>query len=106
MAKRVVNLRRDVERLQKEMLTTFDKYQELRQELKKHEGKLVDDVGLDVLNPLIESIQEEFHKLLPVFRFIQSYHQFSLNVTASQSDLIDAMKKAGAQEKNEDKIVH
>jgi hypothetical protein len=103
---RKVNLRSAADKLQKDMLVTFEKYQDLRQELKKLEGKLIDEVGLDVLNPLIDSIQDEFHKLLPVIRFIQSYHQFSLNVATSHGDLIEALKKAGAQEEQASKIIH
>jgi hypothetical protein len=85
-------------KFQQNMLTFYDKYMKAREILAGYEGKHVDEVGLDKVNAMLADVQETFKDLHPMLNFIQSYYQWSLTTLNFHADLIDVLKKAGANE--------
>ena len=85
-------------KFQQDMLTAYDKYLEARAELSAYEGKAIDDVGLDKVNDMLAKVQDTFKEIYPVLNFIQNYFQFSTTAINYHADLIEVLKREGAQE--------
>jgi hypothetical protein len=87
-----------VDKFRVSMLNAYDEYLDSLKVVTSYEGRIIDEIGLDKVNSAIADVQEKFKKLYPIFTFITTYNQFSINALNVYADFVDRLKQSGARE--------
>lgn len=86
--------------LRKSMLEGYDTYTEAAKKMASYEGKVIDNVGIDVINKALADVQDSFMKIYPVLNFIETYKEFASKTIIDYAEWIERIKQAGAQDVN------
>jgi hypothetical protein len=92
-----------IESLEAQLNKDYEEYVKLHEALNTHRGKPLDDTNLPEVNRLIKEIQEKFAELYPVYSFIGTRYQQTVNVVNGYNEFIEQLKKAGAASKEAEK---